>query len=223
MSKKSFAVIGLSLFGRSLAKTLYELGQEVIAVDGAFEKVDNIKDFVTHAKQADITSSDALKEAGVANCDVAIVARSDEKSILTTIILKELGVNTVIAKSRDEMHGLALHKVGASKVIFPEKEFGARLANQLISSDILEHIELSKDYWIKEIEVPKLFFGKTLKDIDAVEKYGVIILSLKRGFDIMILPSANERIQDGDLIVILGRTKDVEKFANLSSSIFKKK
>ncbi len=202
----------MSLFGRSLAKTLYELGQEVIAVDTDFEKVDNIKEFVTYAKQATVTDSDSLRDAGVTNCDVAIVARSDEKSILTTIILKELGVPTVIAKSRDDMHGLALQKVGASKVIFPEKEFGARLANQLISSDILEHIELSKDYWIKEIAAPKAFFGRSLKDMDTVEKYGVLVLSIKRGLDIKILPSANEKIQEEDLIVILGRTKDVEKF-----------
>jgi len=213
----------MSLFGRSLAKTLYELGQEVIAVDSDFEKVDNIKDFVTHAKQADVSNPDSLREAGVSNCDVVIVARSDEKSILTTIILKELGVKSIIAKSRDDMHGLALQKVGASKVIFPEKEFGARLANQLISSDILEHIELSKDYWIKEMPAPKIFFGKTLREIDTVEKHGVILLSLKRGFDIRILPSANERIQEEDLIVVLGRTKDVEKFSSIGGILPRKR
>lgn len=202
----------MSLFGKSLAKTLYELGQEVIAVDSDFEKVDEIKEFVTHAKQADITSPESLKEAGVPHCDVAIVARSDEKSILTTIILKELGVKSIVAKTRDDMHGLALQKVGATKVIFPEKEFGVRLANQLISSDILEHIEISKDYWLKEIPSPKSFLGKTLKEIDTVDNYGVIILSVKRDEDIIILPNTNERIREDDVIVVMGRTKDIEKF-----------
>ena len=212
MKKKSFAVIGLSLFGTSLAKTLYELGQDVIAIDTDLDKVEGIKDFVSHAKQAEVTDTDSLRQAGVAHCDVAIVAKSDEKSIITTIILKELGVKTIVAKTKDELHRLALQKVGATKVIFPEKEFGVRLANQLITSDILEHIELSKDYWIKEVDAPKHFFNCVLNEIKSIDHYGVLIIAIKRDDDLIILPSGQIKIKKGDVLVIMGKTKDVEKF-----------
>jgi len=205
-------VIGLSLFGSSLAKTLYELGQEVIAVDADFDKVEDIKDYVTHAKQVDVTDAESLRQAGVGNCDVAIVAKSDEKSIITTIILKEMGVKNIVAKTKDDIHGLALQKVGATKVIFPEKEFGVRLANQLISSDILEHIELSKDYWIKEVDAPKHFFNCQIRDMDTVDNYGVFVIAIKRAGDMLILPPGSETIKKGDVLVIMGKTEDVEKF-----------
>jgi trk system potassium uptake protein TrkA len=212
IKKKTFTVIGLGLFGASIAKTLAELGQEVIAIDSDMRRVENIKEFVTHARQADITDVESLKEAGVGNCDIAIVAKYDEKSILTTIILKELGVPMIVARSRNPLHALALQKVGATRIIFPEKEFGVRLANQLISSDLLEYFEISKDYSMKEVPAPKSFFGKAIRDIHARDKYGVVILSIKRGEESLLLPHSTEIVQKGDHIAILGRTRDVDKF-----------
>lgn len=202
----------MGLFGSSIAKTLTELGQEVIAVDPDMRRVEDLKDFVTHARQADITDVESLKEAGLGDCDVVIVAKYDEKSIITTIILKELGVPMIVARSRDPLHALALQKVGAHKVIFPEKEFGVRLANQLISTDLLEYIEISKDYAMKEIPAPRFFINKTIKELHTRDKYGILVLSIKRDDKTMILPHTSELIIKGDRLVILGRTKDVEKF-----------
>ncbi|PIN72555.1 potassium uptake system protein, partial [Candidatus Woesearchaeota archaeon CG10_big_fil_rev_8_21_14_0_10_45_5] len=187
--KRQFAVIGLGIFGSTVAKTLGQLGETVIAIDEDEAKVNAIKDFVAYAKQANATDPLSLREAGVANCDTAIIATGNSSAIIITLVLAEMGVKKIIAKADDEIHGMALQKVGATKVVFPEQDSGIRLANQLVSSEILEYIEISKEYSVQELAVPRGLIGKTLMQLDFRKKYNVSIIAIKRKDEIIVVPS----------------------------------
>ncbi len=161
---RQFAVIGLGRFGSSIARTLYNQGCEVLAIDRREEMVQEMSGSVTQAVQLDATDEKALKAVGIENIDVAIVAIGEnlQASILISILLKEVGVKEVIAKARTPLHGRILKKIGADKIIFPEKEMGARLARSLVTTNILEQVELSPGYSVVEILAPKEFAGKSI-------------------------------------------------------------
>ncbi|MGB9847072.1 MAG: potassium channel family protein, partial [Desulfotomaculales bacterium] len=150
---KQFAVIGLGRFGSSVARTLAQMGYEVLAVDSDDERVSAISDEVTYAVQVDAMEEEALKSLGLRNFDVVIVAIGQEvkASILVTVMLKEMGVSKVVAKANDELHGKVLQKVGADVVVFPERDMGVRLAHALVSRNIIDQIRLSPEYSIAEI------------------------------------------------------------------------
>src|SRR3989338_529768 len=171
--KKTFGVIGLGRFGSSVALTLSKLGYKVIAADKDEHDMQRIKDYVTHALQLDATDIDSLKDAGFKNCDVVIVAIGEdvEGSIMATANLKEIGVKYVVAKAQNEQQGKILAKIGAYRIVFPEHDSGVRLANQLTQSDILEFIEVSPEYIVKELKVPKKFIGKSLRDLRLPNDY----------------------------------------------------
>lgn len=145
MNKKQFVVVGLGRFGESLAKTVYDLGHDVLVIDMDEEKIADIADYVTHAVQMDATDENALKKLGVSNFDVAIVTIGSDiqASVMSTLLMREMGVKYVIAKGHSDLHAKVLYKIGADKVILPEKDMGKRVAHNLISSNILDYIELS--------------------------------------------------------------------------------
>ncbi|PKM42328.1 MAG: potassium uptake system protein [Firmicutes bacterium HGW-Firmicutes-8] len=203
---KQFAVIGLGRFGTSVAQTLMMMGYEVLVIDEDQEKIQEVVNQVTHAIQADAKDENALKALGIRNFDVVIVAigKDTEASILVTVILKELGVKCVVAKARTELHGKVLVKVGADKVVFPERDMGARVAHSLVSSNVLDHIELSPDYSILEVVAPDLLVGKTLRQSDLRVKYGVTVMAVKRGREILVSPSPDEPIRENDILVAIG-------------------
>jgi trk system potassium uptake protein TrkA len=212
--KRQFAVIGLGRFGSTVAKTLGQLGETVIAIDEDEAKVNAIKDFVAYAKQANATDPLSLREAGVANCDTAIIATGNSSAIIITLVLAEMGVKKIIAKANDEIHGMALQKVGATKVIFPEQDSGIRLANQLVSSDILEYIEISKEYSVQELVVPRGLIGKTIMQLDFREKYNISIIAIKRKDEIIVVPSRTDELKQGDILFLIGRHANIKKFIN---------
>ncbi len=217
MKKKIFAVIGLGRFGSSVAISLYEMGYEVLAVDRDMAKVQEMKDSVTHAVQADGMDEDSLRELGIKNFDVVIVGITQEiqASILITLILKDLGVRHVVAKAQNALHGKVLYKIGADKVVFPERDMGNRVAHNLVSSNILDYIELSPDYSIIEVVATEKFIGKTLIQLDLRKRYGVNVVAIKRNRQIMVSPSAKDEILEGDVLVIIGSNDDlqnIEKF-----------
>lgn len=162
---KQFAVIGCGRFGSSVAKTLYKLGNDVLAIDRDGEIIQDISDSVTHAAEADVMDENVLKDLGIRNFDVVIVSiGSDlEASIMATLVAKELGVKTVVAKAQNELHAKVLYKIGADKVIFPERDMGVRVAHNLVSTNILDFIELSPDYSIVEINAISEWENKALK------------------------------------------------------------
>ncbi|MBO8129458.1 MAG: TrkA family potassium uptake protein [Peptococcaceae bacterium] len=204
---KQFAVIGLGRFGASVATTLARMGFEVLAIDRDEDRVNHIMDEVTHAVQADALDDNVLKSLGIRNFDVVIVAIGEDiqASILVTVMLKDLGVVNVVAKARTELHGRVLKKVGADKVVFPERDMGVRLARGLVSKNILDQIELSPDFSILELVAPPVFAGKTLIESGIRRKYGVTILAIRRGNDVILSPGAQQKIEEGDVLVAVGR------------------
>ena len=214
MSKKQFLIIGLGRFGSSIAKTIYELGHDVLAIDKDEEKVQEISDYVTHAVQMDSTDESILKTLGVTNFDVAVVTIGSnlQDSVMATLILKELGVKYIIAKANNELHAKVLTKIGADKVVLPERDMGTRVAHNLVSSNILDYIELSEEYSILEIEAIKEWFNKSLKEIEIRN-----VVAIKRGEKVNISPSAEDIIKENDVLVALGSAKDLNKFESMIS------
>lgn len=214
MMKKQFAVIGMGRFGSSVAKTLYNLGFEVLAIDSNENRTQEVISMVTHAVQADSTDEDALRALGIRNFDVVVVAigQDIQSSILTTLILKDLGVTTLIVKAQNELHGKVLKKIGADKVIFPERDMGHRVAHHLVSPNILDHIELSDDYSIIEIQVSASMIGKNLRQLDIRAKYGCNVMAIKSADKMNIAPHAEDLIKENDILVIVGKNDDLKQF-----------
>lgn len=202
---KNFAVIGMGRFGESLAKTLYSEGYEVLAVDLDQERIDTIAPYVTHAVQADGTDEMALKALGLRNFDVIVIAMGDmQSSILSTLLCKEMGVPYVAAKANNAAHAKVLFRMGIDKVVFPERDMGVRVAHSLVTGNILDYIELSPDFGLIETSVPKEWEGKTLQELDVRVRYGINIMAIKNDEGIVISPSSNDKLNAGDVIIIIG-------------------
>ncbi len=212
--KKTFGVIGLGRFGFSVALNIEKRGFPVLGIDNDREIIEKVKDKLSHVILCDATDELALEEAGIKNCDTVIVAIGDNKehSILSTMIVKSMGIRYVVAKAVDELHGKILEKIGADLVVYPEKERGETLAIQLTSTSLLDFIEISPEYNLEEARVPKEFIGKTLRELDLGNKYKIIILGIKRGENFIVAPSSEEIFRQDDIIVFIGRVKDITKF-----------
>lgn len=206
MKTKQFAVIGMGRFGSSVAKSLYKLGYEVLAIDANESRMQEVVGTVTHAVQADSTDEEALRALGIRNFDVVVVAigQDIQSSILTTLILKDLGVPVLVVKAQTELHGKVLKKIGADKVIFPERDMGLRVAHHLISPNILDFIELSDDYSIVELKASASIIGQTLRELDIRAKYGCNVMALKTGDKMNISPNADDTIKQDDILVVVG-------------------
>lgn len=217
MKSKQFAVIGIGRFGESLIRELTEMGYEVLAIDAEEERVNNAVNIATHAVQADAMDEHALKALGIRNFDVVVVAIGSniQANILTTITLKELGVKRVIAKAQNNLHGKVLEKIGADVVIYPERDMAIKLARSLVSKNLLEQINLSKTYSINEMMVPSLLLNRSLNEAGLRKKFGVTILAIRRGENIIVSPSADEQMRQNDILVVLGHNQALEKLNNL--------
>lgn len=213
----SCVVVGLGRFGAEVARQLHALGCEVLAMDRSSDLVQQISSDVTHAVVADGQDKDVLKALGVRNMDCAIIAIGADlaASVLATMNMKELGVPYIICKAHDETHRRVLQKLGADRVVIPEKENAARLAHSLSSPNVLDYIELSEDYGIVEVPAPKVWSGKTLKELNIRAKLGVNILAVRRDGKIDVSPAADFMVQSGDVIVILGDTLALEAVRKL--------
>ena len=216
---KQFIVLGLGRFGSAVATTLVELGHEVLGVDNDEERVDDLKDKITQAVQADITEEKVLKELGVKNFDAAIVsiATNLEASILVTMMLKEMGLKYIIAKAQNNLHAKVLKKIGVDKVVFPERDMGARIAQRLITPNIKDYIELEPDYNIIEIEALPEFVDKSLSELDMRNKYGINVLAIKRDSSFNISPRAEDIIKKDDFLIVIGETKKITELAGKSN------
>jgi len=217
MSKKQFIVIGLGRFGSSVAETLYSLGNDVLAVDNDEELVQNISHKVTHAIQADANDENSLRALGISNFDVAIISIGDniQSSIMATLLVKELGVKLIIAKATNALHAKVLYKIGADRVVFPERDMGIRVAHNLVSSNILEYIELSPDYSFAEILSPKEWHNKTLVELNIRSHYGITIVAIKSNNNIQVSPLAEHVIKPGDIVIVIGSNENLTKLEKL--------
>jgi len=187
------------------------MGYEVLAIDDDPERVQDIVNEVTHAIQADATDEQALKALGIRNFDVVVVAigKDIQASILVTVLLKEVGVKHVVAKALTELHGRVLEKVGADKVFHPERDMGARVAHSLVSSNVLDHIEISPHHSILEVVAPDNLVGKTLKESGLRAKFGVTVMAVKRGDEILVSPSPDDPIRERDILVAIGENDNL--------------
>ncbi len=215
---KQFAILGLGTFGYSLASSLYELGNDVYAIDKREELVQGIADNVTYAVAMDIADINALRSIGIGEVDCAIIAISNDinTSLMAAINLQELGVSTVYAKAKDEIQAKVLKKLGVEKIIYPEKEMGESLARSLTDTSLTDLLNLDTTHTISEIEAPKSWQDRSLIDLNVRNAYKLNVLAIKRGGETIVNPSANEIILHGDRIIVMGER-------NTISSIAKKK
>ncbi|BCG60732.1 potassium channel family protein [Paenibacillus sp. URB8-2] len=214
MKAQQFVVIGLGRFGAGLALELMAMGYEVLGIDHNEERVEEMTDKLTHAVMADATDEGVMRSLGVRNLDCGIVAIGDnmERSILTAILLKELGVKMVVAKAISILHGRALEKLGVDRVIFPERDMGVRVAHQLVTPHLVDYIELSKEYKIVELTVPSCMDGKSLAEINPRAKYGCSIIALNRAGGIIVAPTAHDYLYAGDIMVVIGSNESIDRF-----------
>jgi trk system potassium uptake protein len=212
VARRQFAVIGLGRFGSAMATTLSELGQDVIGVDGDAERVRQLADTVTQAVELDATDERALRSISIQDVDVAVVSIGEniESSLLVVMQLLELGVKSIVAKAVTPLHGRILEKLGVSRVIFPEREMAVRIAHGLVMPNVIDYIELSRDFSIVEVPAPEMFVGRTLKQLELRPKYGLTLIAIKRQSSpttpqvTNISPAADETIHGGDVLSLLG-------------------
>lgn len=206
-----FLVLGLGRFGESVARNLYKLGKDVLAVDHDAQVIEEISPFVTQAVQTDVTDEDALSALGAGNFDVAVVATGDVRSsILVSLMVKEMGVNTVVAKAVDELHAKVLKKVGVDRIVFPEREMGMRIAKSLVSPHVVDLMELSNDYEIVEVTLPEKWASQSIIKLDVRRKYGLNILAVRRGEQFTVSPPADFVLENGDTLLVLGKENDID-------------
>ena len=222
---RQFAVIGLGRFGSSIAKTLSEKGKEVIGIDSREQIVQEMSEVISQAVCVDAKDDKALKALGIKNVDVAIVAIGDlESSILITLMLKEMGIKEIVAKAVTDDHKKVLEKIGATRIVMPERDMGQRVGNALVTPQVLDHIDLSEDSSIVEIVSPPDFVGKSLRELDVRARHGVNVIAIKRKIrslstkgeakeeeKIEVTPEADEIIRDKDVLVIIGPNDKIER------------
>jgi len=212
---KRVVVIGLGIFGFNIAKDLYENGIEVIAVDKDKEVVQKIKDFSTKAVLADGTDKEVMESIGIQEDDVVIISFGDNlaASTLITLHLKEMKVRNIIVKAPNEDHKRVLEKVGATEVIIPEREMADKVAKSIISPNILDYIPLSEDYTISEIVPPASFMGKTIGELHLRTRHHIEVIAVRETLPerLTMVPRAEFVIKDSDVLVVIGKEKDIQK------------
>ncbi|MCM3129753.1 MULTISPECIES: TrkA family potassium uptake protein [unclassified Paenibacillus] len=213
MAKKQYAVIGMGRFGSSVAYALSEMGFDVLAIDRDEHRIQDISNVVTHAVSADCTDEEALRALGIRNFDVVVVAIGEDiqASILTTLILKDMGIQYLIVKAKSELHGKVLSKIGADKVVYPERDMGMRVAHHLASPNILDYIELSEEYSILEMKASSNIIGKNLVQLNIRARYGCNVIAIRKGTEMNISPDADYELQPEDVLIIVGHKDDLTK------------
>jgi trk/ktr system potassium uptake protein len=223
--KRQVAVIGLGRFGYGVAEALVKEGCEVLAIDSDPEKVQSISDLATFAVQCDATDEKALKAISAQNVDVAIVSIGEniEASILIVQTLKEMGVKQIIAKGVTAQHGKILQNIGVSEVIFPERDAAARLAQRLISPNVLEYLELAPGFSVEELSIPDHLSGLRLREAQIRETYNVNIIGVRKKVCRMVkgkmtteevfnvTPALDDVIEKGDILVLVGKQEDLNR------------
>jgi trk system potassium uptake protein TrkA len=220
MKGKRFAVIGLGHFGAYALRVLYEAGCEVIAIDLDAEAVREAAEFSERAVVADATDVQALESLGVADVDVAIVSLGERMDVITlaALHLKELGVPNIAVKSLSEEHGRILKAIGVHEIVHPEKDAATRLARRLVRQDVLEYLPLLPGYSIIEIKAPDEFVGRSLRELALRNRLQVQLIGIQRGGlhgELKIVPRAEDVIEEGDLMILLGAERDLDRIREI--------
>ncbi len=218
MKNRQFIVLGLGRFGRSAAMELYSRGADVMAVDSDADRVDAIQGMVTHAIQADVTDTEALRQLSLQDFDVAIVAIGEDlkASSVITMMLKEMRVPYVVAKAQDELHGRMLQKLGADRIVYAERDMGKRIANSLLSNNILDYIELSNDVAMVEIAPLSSWLNRPLGELNLRKKPGINVIAIRSNGEIRVSLDADTVIRSGDLLLVVGEQAALDRMKRMS-------
>ena len=212
MARKQFLVIGAGRFGRSLAMTLHDQGHEVVIIDQDEDAIEAVMNHVTHSLVVDATDEEALEQLGVSNFDHVIVAIAGniEASIMATVAAKSAGARRVTSKAPNSMVAKILSRVGADEVVRPEHDMGMRLAMQLATPSIVDAFKLGERHSVMEIEARHKLTG-TLAELRLSNRFGVQVIAVNRGGQVEVSPKADFEVRPGDMLVVIGENKDVEK------------
>ncbi|MFR3372349.1 MAG: potassium channel family protein, partial [Clostridioides difficile] len=198
---------------------------QLMAIDKNEDSVQSISDKVNHSLIVDVTDEQALRSLGLGNFDVAVVAIGSDirASIMATLIAKEMGVELIICKAKDELQAKVLYKIGADRVVFPERDMGVRVAHNLVSDNILDHIELDPEYSIVEIVTPNSWVGKTLIELELRARYEITVLAIKTGKNINVTPSPDEELTAGSILVIIGQNTSITAITSGNKGIIRRR
>lgn len=210
--KKQYLVLGLGRFGSSVARSLCEMGHEVLAVDSDADAVASVAPYVTQCVQADATDEEVLASFAPGSFDAAVVSVGGnvQDSVMMSLLCKEQGVPFVIAKANNDLHGKLLRKIGVDRVIFPERDMGHRLARWLVMPSVLDMMELSDDHQIAEVMTPDGWVERTLVQIDVRRRYGVSVIAVRRGTQLITSPGADMKLESGDVLILIGKQQDID-------------
>lgn len=208
--KKQVAVIGLGRFGSAVAFSLYNLGHDVLAMDKDESRVQSMMGKSAYALSGDATNEQVLRELGIPDYDVAIVAIGADmiSSVMASVLLKTLGVPYIVARAHDELHGNTLERIGVDRVVHAEQEMGIRLAHGLFNPNVQEYLEVTPNFGISKVKVPNRFNDMSLKELgfsSPRDKYGLAVLAIRRGKEITLNPDGDDRLRSGDMLVLAGR------------------
>ena len=217
--KNQVAVIGLGRFGSSVARSLYNLGHDVLAIDVNEDRVQSMMGQVTFPVTGDATNEMVLRELGIAEYDAAIVAVGTDlvASVMSTVLLKTMGIPYVVARAHDELHGNVLERIGADKVVHAESEMGVRVAHNMFNPNVQEYLELASNFGFSRMRIPGEYAGKSIKELgfsSPRDKYGLAVMAVKRGRDITLNPDINDRVQEGDLLILAGRDDLLDRLSS---------
>ncbi|MFP7494233.1 TrkA family potassium uptake protein [Terribacillus saccharophilus] len=212
--KREFAVIGLGRFGGSICMELSREGFNVLAIDIEEDKVNEFRNIASHAVIADTTDEQVLKELGIRNIEHVIVAIGEniQASILTTLMLKELGIKKITVKAQNDYHEKVLSKIGADHVVHPERDMGKRIAHKIISNNILDYLELSDEHSIVEVKAGKKMAGSSLIDLDIRAAFGCNVVAIKQSNEINVSPSPEAELDAEDVLIVIGADRDLARF-----------
>lgn len=217
MARGEFLVCGLGRFGGALARELVSLGREVLGVDADQKRVQDLASVLTHVVQADTTDSEAMRELGAPEFRTAIVAMGTdiEASILTTSVLVDFQIPKIVAKAITRAHGTILDRVGATRVVFPERDMGIRVAHT-VTGRAIDYVQLDPGFALVETAAPRAIVGKTLAEAEVRRRYGITVVCVKPADGTFTYATPDTVVQAGDILVVAGETKHAEGFSELT-------
>lgn len=219
--KRQIAVLGLGRFGSSVARSLYNLGHDVLAIDKDETRVQDMIGASTYALAGDCTDDAVLRELGIPDYDAAVVAIGSDvvSSIMTSVLLKTMGVPYVVSRAHNELHGNTLDLIGIDKVIHAEAEMGNRLAHNMFNPNVEEYLEITPNFGISKLRVPERFVGMTLRELgfsSPRNKYGLVALAIRRRRDVTLNPDTDDRLRAGDWLVLAGKDETLDRLDDLA-------
>lgn len=213
-----YAVIGLGKFGSTVVRSLHVRGHEVIAIDQDKQRVLDVRDSSTQAIEADCTDQDTLRALGIHDADAVVVSLGErmDASILVTLYLKDMGLKEIVVKAISEDHGKVLGLIGATEIVHPERDTARRVARGLGVRSIVEYLPLAADSSLVEVKVPDEFVGRTFAELDIRKRFQVLVVAIKRGESLLLATGGGERLQAGDVLVLVGRDSDLDAVGRLA-------